>query len=42
MLDKGIKINGTEDNEWRFVTNNDVSRADVEYVLKTMKEILFS
>ncbi|WP_432665414.1 low-specificity L-threonine aldolase [Wukongibacter baidiensis] len=40
MLDKNIKINGKEDGEYRFVTNNDVSREDVEYVLCQMREIL--
>lgn len=40
MLDKGIKINGTEDGEWRYVTNYDVSKEDIDYTITTMKEIL--
>ncbi|SKC63784.1 low-specificity L-threonine aldolase [Maledivibacter halophilus] len=40
MLKKNIKINGKEDGEYRYVTNKDVSREDIKYVLKQMKEIL--
>jgi len=40
LLDAGIKINGTEDNEYRFVTNNDISKADVDILIETMKKIL--
>lgn len=40
MLEKGIKINGTEDGEWRFVTNHDVTKSDVDFALKTMEEII--
>ncbi len=40
MINRNIKINGKEDGEYRFVTNNDVTREDVEYVLCQMKEIL--
>ncbi|GAB1476509.1 low-specificity L-threonine aldolase [Bacillota bacterium] len=36
----GIKISGTEDGEWRFVTNVDVSREDVDYVIEKLKECL--
>jgi threonine aldolase len=42
MLDKNIKINGTEDEEWRFVTNHGVSKEDIDYVLTSMRDILYS
>lgn len=40
LLDRNIKINGQEDGEYRFVTNKDVTREDLEYVVEQMKEIL--
>lgn len=40
MNKRNIKINGKEDGEYRYVTNKDVSREDVEYVLKQMKDII--
>ncbi|WP_432401281.1 low-specificity L-threonine aldolase [Wukongibacter sp. M2B1] len=40
LLAKNIKINGKEDGEYRFVTNKDVTREDIDYVLSQMKEIL--
>ena len=40
MLNKSIKINGQEDGEYRFVTNNDVSREDLDYVIAEMKKII--
>lgn len=40
LLDKDIKINGTEDGEYRFVTSNDVSKKDLDYVIKCIKEII--
>jgi len=40
MLKRNIKINGKEDGEYRFVTNHDVTRVDLDYVLEQMKEIL--
>ncbi len=40
MLDKGIKINGIEDNEWRYVTNNDVSKENIDYTIKVMRELM--
>lgn len=40
LLKHNIKINGREDGEWRFVTNHDVSKEDIDYVIKTMKDIL--
>ncbi len=36
----GIKISGTEDGEWRFVTNVDVTREDIDFVLEKFKECL--
>lgn len=40
MIKRNIKINGKEDGEYRFVTNKDVSREDIDYVLNQMKEIM--
>lgn len=40
MLNHKIKINGIEDGEWRFVTNHDVTKEDIDYVLMTMKQVL--
>jgi len=40
LLDKGIKVNGIDSGEYRFVTNNDVSSEEVDYVVSTLKEIL--
>lgn len=40
LLERGIKINGTEDGEWRYVTNHDVTKEDIVEVIKVMKEIL--
>ena len=40
MLEKGIKINGEEYGEFRFVTSNDVSRADVDYAVDTFTELI--
>lgn len=36
----GIKINGIEGGEWRFVTNVDVSREDIDFVMAKLKECL--
>lgn len=36
----GIKISGTELGEWRFVTNVNVSREDVDFVIDKFKEYL--
>ncbi|HZJ98582.1 MAG TPA: low-specificity L-threonine aldolase, partial [Tissierellaceae bacterium] len=33
MLAKGVKINGDQGNKIRFVTNNDVSREDIDYAV---------
>ncbi|RKD27551.1 L-threonine aldolase [Caminicella sporogenes DSM 14501] len=40
LLEKNIKINGKENGEYRFVTNNDVSRDDIDYVVQQIKNIL--
>lgn len=40
MFDKGIKINGEELGEFRFVTSNDVSREDIDYAVKTFAELI--
>ncbi|MCY6371347.1 low-specificity L-threonine aldolase [Clostridium ganghwense] len=40
LLDKGIKINGEENGEIRFVTNYWVSKEDVYHVVNCVKEIL--
>ena len=37
MLKKNIKISGLSDEEYRYVTNNDVSREDIEEVILGMK-----
>lgn len=38
MLEKGIKASGIEDGQFRFVTNHDVTREDVDHVIACMKE----
>ena len=40
FLQNGIKICGIEDDEWRFVTNKDVSRKDIDFVIEKLKECL--
>ncbi len=40
MLEKGIKINGVEYGELRFVTSNDVSRADIDYAVDVFAELI--
>lgn len=40
LKQKGIKINGIERNEYRFVTNKDVTREDVLYVAEILKDII--
>lgn len=40
FFEKGIKINGEEGGLLRFVTNNDVSKDDIDFVIDTMKELL--
>lgn len=38
LLEKNIKINGPEGGLYRFVSNNDVSKEDIDYVIECMKE----
>lgn len=40
MLERGIKINGLEYGEFRFVTSNDVSRADIDYAVDVFSELI--
>ncbi len=40
LLEKGIKINGAEGGLMRYVTNNDVTREDIDYTIQSMKEII--
>jgi len=40
LLKKNIKVNGTEENEYRFVTNHGVNKEDVDRLITTMKEII--
>jgi threonine aldolase len=40
MLEKRIKINGVEYGELRFVTSNDISRADIDYAVDTFAELI--
>lgn len=40
MLGKGIKINGEELGEFRFVTSNDVSREDIDYAVSVFAELI--
>lgn len=40
FFDNGIKISGVEDGEWRFVTNIDVSRKDIDFILEKFRECI--
>jgi len=40
MMRRGIKINPPYKGEYRFVTHKDVSRKDIEYVVKSFEEIV--
>jgi len=40
IFDKGIKINPPEGGEWRFVTNLNVSRDDIDRVLTEFESAL--
>lgn len=40
FLDAGIKINGIEDGEYRFVTNNGVAKEDIDFAINKLKEIV--
>lgn len=40
LFEKGIKINGIEGGYMRYVTNNDVTKEDIDYTIQCMKEIM--
>ena len=40
LLDKGIKTNSADNGVYRFVTHNDISRDDIDYVLCTIQGCL--
>ncbi len=40
MLEKGVKINGADGHWFRFVTSNDVSRADIDYAVSVFAQAI--
>ena len=40
LFDAGIKINGIEDGEYRFVTNNGVTKEDIDFAVNKLKELI--
>lgn len=40
FLKSGIKINGIEDGEYRFVTNNDVTREDIDFTIDKLIQLI--
>lgn len=40
LYKKGIKVNGKEAGEYRFVTNKDVTREDVLYVVNVVRQLI--
>ena len=40
MLEAGVKINGIEDGEFRFVTTHDTSREDIDRALDAFEKII--
>ncbi|WP_315117960.1 low-specificity L-threonine aldolase [uncultured Clostridium sp.] len=40
MLQRGIKINPTENGEWRFVVHYWISRENIDYIINSLKSIL--
>jgi len=38
LLEKGIKINAADNGVYRVVTHNDISREDIDFTIKTIKE----
>lgn len=40
MYEKGIKINGTEDGEYRFVTHHGVSRDDIDEMMHVFHDLV--
>ena len=39
-FERNIKINKMENGEYRFVTHVDITKEDLDYVLKTLKELI--
>jgi len=37
LLDNGIKINGADNNIYRFVTHNDITKEDIDFVVELIK-----
>ncbi|AVD37578.1 low-specificity L-threonine aldolase [Clostridioides difficile] len=40
FFERNIKINKMENGEYRFVTHVDITKEDLDYVLKTLKELI--
>jgi threonine aldolase len=40
LYEKNIKVNGTDDGEYRFVTHVGITKDDIDYVTGCMKEII--
>ncbi|MBN2260379.1 MAG: low-specificity L-threonine aldolase [Clostridiales bacterium] len=40
LFERNIKVNGIEGGEWRFVTNKDIEREDIDRLIIALKEIL--
>jgi threonine aldolase len=40
LLKKNIKISGTENGEYRFVTNHGVNSDDIDWVIESMKTLV--
>ena len=40
LYERGIKVNGPEGGEWRFVTNKDIVREDLDRLMIALKELL--
>ncbi|MCL2215505.1 MAG: low-specificity L-threonine aldolase [Defluviitaleaceae bacterium] len=38
LIEKGIKINSSENTEYRFVTHNDITKADIDFTIKALVE----
>jgi threonine aldolase len=40
LFERGFKINGSESDEYRFVTNKDISAVNIDNLVEAMREIL--
>lgn len=40
LFEKNIKINGIDNGEYRFVTHVGITRSDIDYVIKCIKDII--